>query len=421
MSTHGDLTAAKRWEAPGASTRLRGWRLLAPLFALLTSCAPAPVEYGPAVGVILDYTGPEPNGFGEEQALLLAARFMDDARGNDHPFRFVYRDSRDNPEDARRATRELVAEGVDVVIGPATDRLVPVVAEELDEAGILLVSANPTIGDLGMEGAPWFRMSPGNLTGSTTPELIGEHVAAEFVARGARRALILSDEDVYNVELARGFKSALAARGGEVVEELAARTAPADRLLAAARQTDAEAVLLAISIAAAAELLTDVHTTTRDRPEWLLTPRLKSELLTVNTPSGALDGAFGVSLRIPNHAPGFVASMQEVSGREPFENTYFMYDASAVVLIALDQVGRRNHGTIERAELSEAIFEIGRRGGVQVGWNDFPAAVAAARDGRGVQYNGLTGTIVLTPSGVRVGGDTVVFEVENHEFVDRDR
>ncbi len=421
MSRPGDLPTTSRWGTVRAGIRSRALPLIAPLLALLAACSPAPVEYGPSVGVILDYTGPEPNGFGEEQALLLAARLMHDARGDDHPFRFVYRDSRDDPEDARRATRELVAEGVDVVIGPATDRLVPVVAEELDQAGILLVSANPTIGDVGTEGAPWFRMSPGNLTGSTTPELIGEHIATEFVKRGARRAVIVKDEDVYNVELARGFKSALAARGGEVVEELSARATHAGKVLAAARQTDAEAVLVAISIAAAAELVTDVHTATRDRPQWLLTPRLKSELLTVNIPSGALDGAYGVSLRIPNHARGFVASMQEVSGREPFENTYFMYDTTSVVLIALDQVWRRNHGTIERGELSKAIFAIGRRGGVQIGWNDFPAAVAATRDGGSVQYIGLTGTIVLTPSGVRVGGDTVVFEVEDHAFVDRGR
>src|SRR6187549_2461690 len=166
----------------------------------LTGCSPAPEEeYSASVGVLLDYTGTEASGFNEERAFLMASHLMADARKGELPFRVVYRDARDNPEDARSAALELAAEGVDVVIGPSTDRLAPIVGEVLDEAEIVLVSPNPTIGDIGTAEAPWFRMSPGNVTGSTTPSLLGEHMAREFVSRGAQRVLIATDEDVYDV------------------------------------------------------------------------------------------------------------------------------------------------------------------------------------------------------------------------------
>jgi len=35
-----------------------------------------------------------------------------------------------------------------------------------------------------------------------------------------------------------------------------------------------------------------------------------------------------------------------------------------------------------------------------------------------VQYGGLTGPIVFTTSGLRRGGETVVFEVRDHALVD---
>lgn len=379
------------------------------------------------MGVILDYTGSEASGFNEEQAFLLAAELMDRARADEPPFRLVFKDAHNSPERARRAAQEMIEEDVDVVIGPATDVLVPVIKEVLEGTDIVLVSANPTIGELESDSQPWFRMSPGNLTGSTTPELIGEHMAAEFVHRGLRRALIVSDADVYNVDLARGFKTALAGRGGEVVAELSAEQAQSQKLIAALSQQQADAVVAAVQLLPAARLIADAYTSTPARPRWLLTPRLKSEVLLLNTPLGALEGAFGVSRRIPARSASctsalpegcFTSAFRKAWGGEPFENAYFMYDAAAVTFIAADRVWRANGGSMDRAQLAQAIFATAARGGVLIGWNDFSGAVEAARAGAGVQYSGLTGAIVFTPSGVRVGGETVPFEVSDGVFVD---
>lgn len=406
-------------------TALAGSALLASSLAF--GCSHPPHEYGPAVGVILDYTGTDASGFNEEQAFLLAVDRMQEARAGDPPFRLVFRDSRDNPEDARRAASELAAAGVDMVIGPSTDRLVPMVKEVLDETNIVLVSPNPTIGGPEADERPWFRMSPGNLTGSTTPALIGEHMAAEFANRGHRRALIISDRDVYDVDLASGFKAALASRGGEVVEELSGDEAQSQRLVAALNQSQVDAVVLALHLLPAAHLIADAYVSAPNTPKWLLTPRLKSDVLIANTPLGALEGAFGVSLRIPGRVPAcdaagadacFTEAFQRAWGAEPFENAYFMYDAAAVALIAGDKVWREDPAAIDRAQLRDTIFATAERGGVRIGWNDFPTAIEAARSGGHVQYSGVTGAIVFTQSGVRVGGETVVFEVTDNAFVD---
>lgn len=408
-----------RWQA---AFPVAGW-----VSAVLLGCAESPKNYGPAVGVILDYTGTEASGFNEEQAFLLAAELMDQARAGDPPFRLVFKDAHNDPERARRAAWEMVEEDVDVVLGPTTDLLVPVIKEVLDGTDVVLVSPNPTIGGLETDDRPWFRMSPGNLTGSTTPELIGEHMAAEFVNRDLRRALIVSDDDVYNVELTRGFKTALAGRGGEVVAELSAPGSSSQQLVSALGRQDVDAVVVAVQTLPAARLIADTYASTPVRPKWLLTPRLKSEVLLLNTPFGALDGAFGVARRIHGRSSGcdarlpdgcFTSAFREAWGGEPFENAYFMYDAAAVTLIAADRVWRENGGSIDRAQLAAAIFATADRGGVLLSWNDFPSAVQAARTGAGVQYSGVTGAIVFTSSGVRVGGETVAFEVTDSVFVD---
>ena len=415
----------------GVILRAFAWASGAGLLFSLPGCSSeSPPEYAASIGVLLDYTGTEASGFNEERAFLLASHLMADARHDEPPFRVVYRDARDNEEDARTAALELVAEGVDVVIGPSTDRLAPVVGEVLEETDIVLVSPNPTIGDLGTEEQPWFRMSPGNLTGSTTPALIGEHMARECMNRNQWSVLIATDSDVYDVELGNGFKRAMATRGGEVAAELSADRTQSQKVVDALNHADVDAVVLAMGIVPAARLIADVYASTRVVPQWMLTPRLKSDALLLNTPQGALDGAFGVSLRISSRVSGcadasaddcFGKAMQGAWGEEAFENTHFMYDAAAVVLIALDQVLRENAGTVDRSHLNQAIFSTAERGGVLIDWNDFPLAVERARVGGSVQYSGVTGPIVFTESGSRVGGNTIVFEVEDHEFVDLDK
>ena len=400
------------------------------LFGLAGCASESPPEYSASVGVLLDYTGTEASGFNEEHAFLLASHLMTDARKGELPLRVIYRDARDNEEDARSAALELAAEGVDVVIGPSTDRLAPIVGEVLEDTDVVLVSPNATIGELGTLEQPWFRMSPGNLTGSTTPALIGEHMARECVNRGAWRVLIATDDDVYDIELANGFKHALAARGAETVAELSAERTQSQKVVDALNHADVDAVVLAMGIVPAARLIADVYSSTRVAPQWMLTPRLKSDALLLNTPQGALDGAFGVSLRISSRVAGcsgasaddcFGKAMQEAWGEEAFENTHFMYDAAAVVMIAIDRVLRENAGTVDRSHLNQAIFATAERGGVLIDWNDFPLAVERASAGGSVQYSGVTGPIVFTKSGSRVGGNTIVFEVEGHAFVDLDK
>jgi ABC-type branched-subunit amino acid transport system substrate-binding protein len=398
----------------------------AQLSVTAVGCTEAARDNGPSIGVILDYTGTDVSGFNEEQALLLTARLMDQARQGEPPLRFVYRDARGNPADARRAATELVQEGVDVVIGPSSDRTVSEVREVLDAAGIVLVSPNATIGGSATAEQPWFRMSPGNLTGSTTPALIGEHMAVEFVNRGARRALIASDDDVYDVELVRGFKDELLRRGGQVVEESVAGGTPAQQAITAFDQDQVDAVIVAMDMLPAARLIGDVYSAASTVPSWLLTPRLKSDVLLLNTPLGALEHAFGVSLRLPARVSGcedvspdqcFSSAMRGAWGVDAFESAYFMYDAAAVVLIAADKVWRES-GAMNPAQLREAIVTTAGRGGVRVDWNDFASAIKTARAGGNVQYSGVTGAIVFTASGARVGGETLVFEVQDHEFVD---
>ncbi|MBN1961784.1 MAG: amino acid ABC transporter substrate-binding protein [Deltaproteobacteria bacterium] len=406
------------------------WVFLTCWLLITIGCSSDSTKNGPAIGVLIDYTGvAAADGFNHERGILLAAKLMDEAQDGDHSFHFIFRDSQADPKIARRETLELINEGVVAVIGPSNDELVEAVAQPLFEADILLFSALATIGDHATIEKPWCRMSPGNIFGSTTPALIGENMANLLVDREQLHVLIVSDNNIYDFELVKGFKDKLLEKGGEIVNEFSIQTVAAQDIANTQANNNIDGVLLATNILPAAELISEVMAVSSVVPNWFFTPRLKSEVLFLNTPSGALEGATGLSLYIPYLAQVcredqpekcFVKQFENAWGDKPFEETYFVYDTAAVLMIALEQALHTGDGNIDRATLTQNILNIGNasRDGIQVEWNDFSVALSAIKNGQNVLYSGLTGPIRFRNTGERLGGQTTVFTVKNNKFVE---
>jgi ABC-type branched-subunit amino acid transport system substrate-binding protein len=398
------------------------------LLAALGACGSPPQPASIDVGVLLDYTGVAAStSFNAERGALLAARLMEQARPGKMPFRLRFKDGAGNPDQARAAAQQLADDGVVAVIGPGGDALVDAVSQPLDDAGVTLVSPRATTGKLSGT-APWYRLSPGDVTGSSSAKLIGENLARALVDRGTLRVAIILDDDVYNRDLVQGFTGDFARYGGTVVTQLQVGASVA--LVAhdpAFQDHSIQGFIAALSVLAAAHIITEVAATSPSKPVWLLTPRLKSEVFLLNTPAEAVEGAWGLSLRIPfkeqvcqsNDDPQcFVARFKEAWGEEPFEDTYFVYDATALLLIALDKVVGEGSMSPDRGRVGGALVSVAAIGGAQVSWNELSSAVLEDAKGLPVQYSGLTGPIIFTPDGSRRGGATTVWSITGGEIVE---
>jgi ABC-type branched-subunit amino acid transport system substrate-binding protein len=378
------------------------------------------------VGVVLDYNGSlTADGFLVERSALLAAELIGQERLDQLPFELSFQNARGRPDEAERCAHTLIAEGALAVLGPSTDGLVEALGAPLREADVLLVSPTATTGLESDSSNPWVRMSPGNSSGSSAATLFGESLAKSLLDRDVRQIDVLVDNDHYDGDFARAFIRTFSELGGAAssVPVPSASSVPAAAQAILRNETGAQGYVLALELLLAAKVITEVAVAQPQAVPWFLTSRLKSEQLLANTPPGALDLAIGVSPRIAAAHDGcdparprecFLQAYQERWDDSPSDEAYFMYDASAVLLIALDRLLRVQAERPTRQQVMSEILAIAARGGVQIGWNDF----AAAHEGAGhVQYVGLTGPLILDPDGTRRSGNTISWHVEGERIV----
>jgi ABC-type branched-subunit amino acid transport system substrate-binding protein len=366
-----------------------------------------------------------PRRFLVERGALLAAELIEKERQGQTPFRLSFQNAQGRADVARQSAETLVNEGALAVLGPSADGLVESVNTPLREADVLLVSPTATTGLAHDENDPWVRMSPGNSSGSSAATLYGQSLAKSLLDRDVTRVSVLVGNNLYNGEFASAFISTFSELGGVAnsvaVPNSGSVGAAANELLR--NETRAEGYLLALELLVAAQVITEVAAVEPEPVSWFLTPRLKSDLLIINTPPGALERALGVSQRIasarddcdPNRLADCFAHAYEARWNDrPPDAAYFMYDSTAVLLMALDRLLRAQPETPTRSQIMNEILGIATRGGVQVGWNDFAASSETAG---GVQYVGLTGPIILDPDGTRRSGNTILWRVEDERIV----
>ena len=176
-------------------------------------------------------------------ALLAVERINADGGVNGRPVELVIRDDRQDPEAARRAVEELVAEGVLAIVGHATSSMAEVTVPIVNRERVLMVS--PTVSATTFQGKDdWFVMLyPSN---DRSARVLVEHLSR----RGeARRVTIL--QDLSNSPFTRtwvdAFGEAHARAGGTVLRTIsfASGNAPSWGALAEqALQPDPDAVLV---------------------------------------------------------------------------------------------------------------------------------------------------------------------------------
>lgn len=196
---------------PAARRLVRRLWLLGAI-GLLTACVPSePVRIGFVGGLsgrVADL-GSE----GKDGALLAVEQA--NAAGGLFGRRIVLmvRDDAQDPDKARQAVRELIAAGVQVIVGPMTSAMAEAVIPLADEAGVTLISPTVTGSHFSGRDDHFFRVVSSSAEYART--------AANFLAdaRGARRAALIIDlsNAAYTVDWAEHFGATFAEHGGTVL------------------------------------------------------------------------------------------------------------------------------------------------------------------------------------------------------------
>ena len=174
-------------------------------------------ESGPlTIGVIVPLSGPAgPNGAHVLEAIEVMADLINQDGGcAGRQIEVVSRDDQSTPAAGVSAANDLIAEGVDVVMGGWNSPVTLAIQPVLVRAGVMNITSIPQNASiLGGADPAAVRMNAGNA--------VGAHVAARYITEklGARRVAMLLQNDAYGNDAGAGLRAELEARGAEVVAE----------------------------------------------------------------------------------------------------------------------------------------------------------------------------------------------------------
>jgi ABC-type branched-subunit amino acid transport system substrate-binding protein len=230
--------------------------------------------------------------------------------------------------------------------------------------------------------------------------------------------------DVYHDQIGSAFVDRFGAYGSvDMTMSLDESAIDFERLTSnLAEQLDAgvQGVMLAMQPRPAARLATELEARrgAEAPPQWYLTPRLKTELLLQNASPGAFSDAVGIAPQVFDETrAAFEARFRAEWGDVPFDPTFYVYDATAVALLAIDRALARGDALPDG--IGAAIQEVASFGGVLLYWDDYAQARQLNQSQSKLQFSGLTGPVILAKDGSRIIGTTSLWGVQNEAIIER--
>jgi hypothetical protein len=146
------------------------------------------------------------------------------------------------------------------------------------------------------------------------------------------------------------------------------------------------------------------------KPNWFLSPLLKTDLLVQNVAPQALEGALGVAPKIYERGEQFpTAFSARWLGDQPLEGAYFYYDAVVLLAVALAKstyVDEDALVPVEPPSLDQAMVDASRAPGEVMSWEELDLGLERLARGEDLYYTGLTGPMPLENCGSRSIGIT---------------
>jgi branched-chain amino acid transport system substrate-binding protein len=396
---------------PGCIASLAGWAVAAGLF--LPGNLPAAVE-PVGIGLLLPLAGnPGDDAFSLQNAVLLAAGLVLDAGGP--PLRIVQRDSGGAmPATLSQARRLVEIDGVSAIIGPlASDESIELASEVAVPLRIPLVSpgaTSPDISELQDDGF-FLRTVPSDA-------LQGAALAAVARERGWRRIGVLYVNQLEERGLARSFRNAVEASGGEVVSflPLLANQASYRTELDRAFETGADAFLVTAHPRDGNTILRQMGQD--GRPFTLLLPGwLKPADAPPADAPPPRDGTWGTAFAPPDTRLA-LRFLELYRGRfgEPadFPRAAAAFDAAVIVALAAARALSRG-GPADGPAIRDSLPVVANPPGEKVDFSSLGKALGLLAAGEDVDYEGVSGPVDIDARGDLLRGSYAIWTVEGGE------
>ncbi|MDG4595664.1 MAG: ABC transporter substrate-binding protein [Candidatus Contendobacter sp.] len=300
-------------------------------------------------------------GIAGRDAVLLAVELRNQAGGvAGRKVELLIRDDEQNPEVARRAVRELIAQGVVAIVGPMTSAMAIAVVPIADEAKVLLMSPTASTDDLTGLDDYFFRVNASTLDNAS-------RVARYHVGRNATRRLAVAYDlrnKSYTESWFNSFRATYVQGGGEIVKVLGFESGGETTFLQLAQDllaAPADGVLIVANSMDTALLCQQIRKLDRRAPiitsEWAATERL------IELGGKAVEGVivaqnFDRNSTEPRYR-AFYQAYRDRFHREPGFGGVIAFDAANVVLDALAQqkAGRSVKETVLAMRRFEGVQE----------------------------------------------------------------
>lgn len=378
----------------------------------LASCEQAPADDPESltIGLLLPFTGADSASARNFERAALFARDQVNLGGGvkGHDLRIVSADTHSDPNRAKESAEKLVRAGARLIIGPESAEISDALRPLLEERQVSFMS--PLVGAADPRNidcsTPWFRLAPSSW-------VLGESLAKKAIANDEEHVALLHSDGDYDVALSQAFHERFEALGGTVVFEatLPRQAESYSTLINRALDEEPEAILLAASPRSASLAVNELGVLSRERPDWYLSPLLKTEVFLENVEPEILQGALGVSPKIFDEGDDFPNRFSERwQGDTPLDGAYFYYDAVALSAFALGAV-ETNDGTFSVDALNASLGEKAGPPGEATRWNELSESMPRLTEGDPIYYTGLTGPLLLRDCGDRRSGATSTWRV----------
>jgi neutral amino acid transport system substrate-binding protein len=376
-------------------------------------CEEASTDDPIVIGLLLSYTGGlAANSVNSERALQLAIEAANEAGGVDgRTFRVMARDTRSDARKVSAPAKELLAAGAAVLIGPDYGDFLTTLRPLLRERTVLLPSLG-TAGDIEYKPAPWFVMGPSvwrlacELMGQATADGRGNNVILISSPSSFNSSLSFAITNLYNPP--KHVLSMDQTSSPATIRPLSDALGRADAYLLAAAPEAASSLVYALTAIGALE----------NPDRWYLSPSLHTPGFLASIPKGALDGARGVASGTVAGAGDFRARFAQRWGEEAQDDAYAFYDSGAIGVLAVQRAVREEQRIPGGTGLSRHVVAVTRPGGIPVEWSEIGKGLQLLREGREIEYFGLTGQLQFDDVGKTQTVSTKWWSIADDVFVD---
>jgi branched-chain amino acid transport system substrate-binding protein len=391
--------------------------LLTGLTLLLAACGATNVDDNPVrpradtlkLGLLTSKTGSGASqGQFVEYAARLAVQEINDAGGvNGQQLELLVRDDRLDADTGVAAARELVAQGPVAILGVFSSRVALPVAQQVTiGAGMPFITSgsSPLLSSLDDHDTVWRTVASDALQGAA--------LADEMLAQGHTRIAVIHVDDAFGVGASEAVRLRLAGRG---VTPLANISYPSGKTIG----FDAELTALAAGGLPQAVLIVgfalDAASIARGLKERFgaAMPRLfgagnLGAAFLANAGDAGL-GMQSVAPTAPRDSPDYAryrAAFVRAVGLEPEGTSFTGYDAVYLVALALAQAGNNS-----RAGVLQNLRAVSRPDSVhpvEIHPGQFAQALAAARQGADLDYQGVGSRIDFDAAGDPTSGTYLI-------------